>query len=357
MGLQRIEFTERDQERWQKKVRKTDSCWFWTGRLDQKGYGSFRLGKKVERAHRVAYAIWNGHIPDGLQVRHICPGAEHHPHCVNPAHLLVGTAKENGEDKAALGTFKGVMSGEKNPRAKLSDAQVIEIHKRSHNGESSKSLSKEFGVTSRLIRMIHDGHTRPHLGLPVSPVVARGSNRKVRKRIRASDGTPPTEKEITRFRKKYIVREDDCWEWTACRDTTDYGVVRYRDVNLGAHRFSYLIANGILPPARDIAHSCANRWCVNPDHLSAKTRKQNMRNKKTRKRMSTHSGNRGNQRLTDEQIRQIKEIYRDEDVSDQRIVDRLELPVGAAALARIRKGQTGKHVVVEGFEPRTKGRK
>lgn len=77
-------------------VDKTDSCWNWTANK-WKGYGQFGVqvepGKwKQRKAHRVAYELCVGPIPDGLQLDHLC----RNPSCVNPAHLEPVTNRENG---------------------------------------------------------------------------------------------------------------------------------------------------------------------------------------------------------------------------------------------------------------------
>lgn len=76
-------------------VRKTDSCWIWTGHKLRK-YGGFMVsdptGKRFHTgAHRVSYVIAKGDIPDGLQLDHLC---KNHL-CVNPDHLEPVTAQEN----------------------------------------------------------------------------------------------------------------------------------------------------------------------------------------------------------------------------------------------------------------------
>ncbi len=356
-----IKLSAKNQIKWNKKVNKTDSCWLWLGGLTSKGYGSFRVGPTyVERAHVASYLMHKGDIAEGLQVRHICPGDTHYRHCVNPDHLVLGTAKDNGADKAALGTFKGVMSGEKNPMVKLSDDQVLEIHGRVHAGEAASTLGQEFDVTPRQIRMIRDGHTRKHLGLPVKPIVQRGAN-KNKRATRRGVTDPPASDEVDRF-KKYYTEGPDCWEWTGCLDnknaTIPYGTFSFRGKNVGAHIISYLIANGSVPTGLDIAHKCANSLCVNPEHLWARTREQNMANETTRKRLSeSKKGNRNRAVLSDTQIRKIKETIRDEPtVTNPELVVRFQLPVGPAAVARIRKGQTGVHIAVEGFAPQVRGK-
>ena len=65
------------------QVEKTASCWLWTGSVIPAGYGRFRLGGKTLMAHRVAFELMRGEIPQGLELDHLCRV----PLCVNPAHL------------------------------------------------------------------------------------------------------------------------------------------------------------------------------------------------------------------------------------------------------------------------------
>lgn len=76
-------------------VRGPDECWLWTAGTSQEGYGQCRFGKMCA-AHRVAYVLLVGPIPEGLQLDHVChnidlscAGGPTCPHrrCVNPAHL------------------------------------------------------------------------------------------------------------------------------------------------------------------------------------------------------------------------------------------------------------------------------
>ena len=77
-----------------KTSKSKSGCWLWTGAKDKDGYGVFSLGKKAQRAHRVAYKHWKGAIPQGHVIRHTCTNL-----CVNPAHLLTGTQQQNMDDK------------------------------------------------------------------------------------------------------------------------------------------------------------------------------------------------------------------------------------------------------------------
>jgi hypothetical protein len=79
------------EERFMAKVEKTDSCWIWTAQCTPGGYGRFKIGGRPLRAHRVAYELLVGPIPEGLVLDHLCRVR----HCVNPAHLEPVTQREN----------------------------------------------------------------------------------------------------------------------------------------------------------------------------------------------------------------------------------------------------------------------
>jgi hypothetical protein len=84
-----------DQRRFWDKVLVGDGCWEREGvRRNGNGYGAFTWNGKTWLAHRAAWTIWSGPIPDGLQVLHHCDNRR----CVRPDHLYLGTVADNMRD-------------------------------------------------------------------------------------------------------------------------------------------------------------------------------------------------------------------------------------------------------------------
>ncbi|UYL86596.1 HNH endonuclease [Arthrobacter phage RadFad] len=85
------------------KVNKTATCWLWTAYKNPAGYGTFGAGSRasgVVLAHRFAWELENGPVPDGMDLDHTC----HTPACVRPSHLRPVNNKQNHEN------FKGAFS-------------------------------------------------------------------------------------------------------------------------------------------------------------------------------------------------------------------------------------------------------
>lgn len=85
-------------ERFWEKVQKADgdACWLWTGssRHQKYPYGCIWANGKAQWAHRVAWELERGPIPDGMQIDHICKN----PQCVRPDHLRLVTPRQNWVD-------------------------------------------------------------------------------------------------------------------------------------------------------------------------------------------------------------------------------------------------------------------
>ena len=131
-------------ERFWAKVHKTDTCWLWMGAMDNKGYGRLRYNGSDEKAHRISWLLAGNTIPNGMVLRHAPHALCGHTQCVNPAHLSVGTRKQNGEDMVADGTSN---RGIKHPNAKLTEAHVLEIRANIED-KMHVELAKQYGVSS-----------------------------------------------------------------------------------------------------------------------------------------------------------------------------------------------------------------
>ncbi len=139
-------------ERFWSKVDKSggpDACWPWYAPIYH-GYGRFSVeSKKSVPAHRFAYELTNGPIPDGLLVCHKCDNRA----CCNPAHHFLGTDADNIHDCVAKGRNA---HGSRNGRAKLTEEQVREI-RAAYPERTQDSLAREYGVSQRLISLIVRG--------------------------------------------------------------------------------------------------------------------------------------------------------------------------------------------------------
>lgn len=113
-------------------------CWPWMASVRRKdeGYGAFWLEGKHQPASRVAWMLTNGPIADGLVVCHRCDN----PPCCNPAHLFLGTAKDNDADRVAKGRQ---VKGSKQPNAVLTEEVVLRL----------RALAAEVGIAEAARRM------------------------------------------------------------------------------------------------------------------------------------------------------------------------------------------------------------
>lgn len=84
--------------RFWRRVDKTPTCWLWTGPLFE-GYGRIKLHGKAWPAHRMAWTMLRGPIPEGMQIDHKCRTRA----CVNPDHLQTVTHALNQQNRSQQG--------------------------------------------------------------------------------------------------------------------------------------------------------------------------------------------------------------------------------------------------------------
>lgn len=125
-------------------------CLEWYGALDEQGYGRFDGGM----AHRAAFRFFKGAIPPGMQVCHTC----HNRCCVNPLHLLSGTAQFNTDMRKASGKS---LRGENNGMhiySGLTEKKIKQIHRLYMTGDiTQQQLADAFGVSRTSIVHILQG--------------------------------------------------------------------------------------------------------------------------------------------------------------------------------------------------------
>lgn len=135
------------------KVKKTESCWIWTGAKNAQGYGSaWDIKSKTSiRAHRLSWTMFHGRsIPKGKLVCHTCDT----PSCVKPDHLFLGTQLENMKDMYLKKRNYHVKGSSVNT-AKLTKDHVIDIRNKYNTGKYTiVSLGKAYGVAHTNISCI-----------------------------------------------------------------------------------------------------------------------------------------------------------------------------------------------------------
>ena len=135
--------TEEPRRFWSKvDVGEPEECWEWLASKPN-SYGRFSIHRKPWKAHRVAWILTYGPIPEGLLCCHHCDN----PGCCNPYHLFLGTNTDNMLDAIY-----------KRRRGKLLPEDVLEIRDSYADGELTiRELAAKYGVRSRAIRKLLSG--------------------------------------------------------------------------------------------------------------------------------------------------------------------------------------------------------
>jgi len=133
-------------------------CLLWIGYLDKHGYGVAHIAGTRGRntsAHRIAWELYKGEIPEGECVLHRCDN----PPCVNVNHLFLGTQSDNMKDAGRKGRMR---KGSIHHNAKLSDADVVAI--RASTG-LQKDIATQFGISRSNVSIIRSGKGWRHVEL------------------------------------------------------------------------------------------------------------------------------------------------------------------------------------------------
>ena len=134
--------------------------------------------------------------------------------------------------------------------------------------------------------------------------------------------------------------DDECWEWTAARNPSGYGVFWYC-YKRPAHRVSYFLTHDAWPEC--VLHSCDNRGCVNPRHLRAGAQLDNVRDREERGRTNTPKGEQhGRAVLTEGDVADIRRLRR---AGHTYLNIAYLMGVSKATVADIVKGRTWRQAV------------
>ena len=136
---------------WQHVRRGTpNQCWPWVARFNHDGYGQFServrrgpKGQRTIRASRRAYELTHGKIPLGKEVMHDCDN----PACCNPAHLLLGTHRDNILDAVRKGRHR--VGGQR-----LTREDAVTIRDLCMRGSAQKDVARMFGIARSTVSHI-----------------------------------------------------------------------------------------------------------------------------------------------------------------------------------------------------------
>jgi len=140
-------------QRWESYVDKTDGCWEWTGYCATNGYGQLNIGGSLKYAHRLSWLFHNGAVPKDACILHHCDNRK----CVNPDHLFLGTRADNSADMVSKGRQT---IGERNPMAKITNEQAMEIIK---SREPKGILAVRYGIEPKTVDDIRKRRSWRHL--------------------------------------------------------------------------------------------------------------------------------------------------------------------------------------------------
>ncbi len=146
----------------------SSGCFEWRGACNEHGYGVLGRGRRGQgniKAHRLAYELFHAvELSSSICVCHRCDN----PRCVNPQHLFLGTQQENLSDMFQKGRNASppLLSGDRNPKAKLDDASVHRVFALRARGFTTYRIADDLGVSRPAICSVLKKKTWRHVDVP-----------------------------------------------------------------------------------------------------------------------------------------------------------------------------------------------
>jgi hypothetical protein len=158
------ETAELARRRLDRRTRKTDGCWLWTGAVLKDGYGTVMVLGRSYRTHRLSAALAFGVVPANTLVCHHCDVRA----CVRPEHLFLGSNADNMRDAIAKGRLnlrdeRRHVFGSRHGFAKLNEAKVLEARTRRALGEKIASIARSYGVAVSTMKDALSGRKWKHV--------------------------------------------------------------------------------------------------------------------------------------------------------------------------------------------------
>lgn len=166
-------------------------CWIWQKAKQRSGHALIKMpGGKMAKAHRVAYEVWVGPIPQGLLVLHSCDNGS----CINPKHLRTGTHRDNMDDMVSRGrscsgdrNFNKIspLKGSQIGLSKLTEEAVREIR----SGMSTREAMQRFGVGKATVCKARTGFGWKHVAESAQVLPPPGKTKLTIEQVREIKGS------------------------------------------------------------------------------------------------------------------------------------------------------------------------
>lgn len=266
-------------------VKTAAECWEWQGARHDGGYGQLRVDRVTRYTHRLAYEMFVGSVPDGLELHHLCRNRI----CCNPDHLEPVTSAENTRRSAPATKTHCVRGHEFSPENTYSPLGTSRRKCRRCNVASSVARKKLLRAeqraaaaaareeaasrTGEIIYAWEDDYDRVEREYYEAMTIPRGPDGRLR---------PWTAEEraamVNPCLSKALMNSADvgqCWVWTGVSNSMGYGRTTFFGKQRLVHRAVYEELRGPIPEGLVLDHLCGTKRCFRPDHLDPVTQRVN----------------------------------------------------------------------------------